>query len=67
MNWRLSNLVQRGGATADERARLSDLLGVSETVLFGAGLPVTLKEKSPPPRKSGKSSKTATGGSKSAA
>jgi hypothetical protein len=41
--WRLSTLVRRGGATPDERARLSDLLGVSEAILFGAGLAVTVK------------------------
>lgn len=45
--WRLSRIVRRGGATADERARLSDLFGVSEAVLFGAGLAVTVKSSAP--------------------
>jgi len=59
-NWRLSNLIQRGGATPDERARLSDLLGVSEAVLFGAGLAVTLKEDSPQEHGPAKRSRPAT-------
>jgi len=42
-DWRLSRVIQRGGETEDERARLSRLLGVSERILFGPGLPVRLR------------------------
>ena len=37
---RLSVIINRGGATAGERQKLSQLFGLSETVLFGPGLPV---------------------------
>jgi hypothetical protein len=41
-DWRLSKIVRRGKATPEEKAALSDLFGVSQAVLFGVGLPVTL-------------------------
>jgi hypothetical protein len=59
--WRLSKIVRRGGATADERARLSDLFGVSEAVLFGVGLAVTVKLAPEPAREVAKKSKRSTG------
>lgn len=61
--WRLSRIVRRGGVTADERARLSDLFGVSEAVLFGVGLAVTVNSTPEPARDVAKKSRRAIGGS----
>lgn len=44
---RLSRIVRRGNATPEDRKKLSDLLGVRETVLFSSGLPVHLATEEP--------------------
>ena len=46
-DYRLSRIVTRGGATPEERRKLADLLGVTEAVLFGPGLPVRLRADQP--------------------
>jgi hypothetical protein len=39
---RLSRIVRRGTASAEERSRLSQLLGVAEAELFGTGPVVSI-------------------------
>jgi hypothetical protein len=41
--WRLSKIIRRGGASADERGRLCRLLGIEESILFGPGPKVQLQ------------------------
>ena len=45
---RLSKIGRHGGASHDERERLSQLLGVSEAELFGPGPIVSLQVDGPP-------------------